>query len=160
MHAVDLGGKTSHQRVEGGVELLHALVFELTGHPVEIDAEPGEFGHDAARLFDPIVQRRLDDAVIEERSDGLGRHRIDGERSDQRLDIHEVGIFRVLRAGACPQHPLWPGTSRGKPLPAIACDALFEALVGELGIGDRRLAEKLLRRLPVAPARAGHDAML
>ena len=59
---------------------------------------------------------------------------------DQLLHVHEVAVPGVLRARARPQQPLHAGALRRERLPAIAGDALLEALVGELRVRDRDLA--------------------
>ena len=47
-------------------------------------------------------------AVVAERGERLGRHRVDRVGADQLLDVEDVAVVRVLRAGARPQHALRP----------------------------------------------------
>src|SRR5579872_3794467 len=94
-----------HQGVARLDASLHAFVFERRCDAREIHPEPAEIGDDPPGLVDPLIDRAPYRAVVDEGGDRLLRHRVDGVPADQRLDIHQLGIMRVLGAGAGPQQP-------------------------------------------------------
>jgi hypothetical protein len=83
-------------------------------------------------------------AVVAERVQGLGRHRVHGLGADQLLDVDHVAVVRVLGAGAGPEYALGLGALGEERVPARAGEDLLVALVGHLGVGDRHLAHEAL----------------
>ena len=78
--------------------------------------------------------------MVEKRLHRGGRHRVDGVRADQLLDIEHVAVGLVLGAGAGPQQPLGLGPLLGQTLPALIAEDSLIHLISELGVGDRDLA--------------------
>ena len=68
------------------------------------------------------------------------RHRVDGVRRDQAVDIHRVGVVGVLHPGGGPQRALCVGAVVGEVLPAGRAEDLLVGLVGQSGVGQPGLA--------------------
>ena len=82
--------------------------------------------------------------MIEQRVERGRRHRVDGIGTDDALDVHQVGVVRILGRGGGPQRPLNRaafGLQRGE---LFAFEDFFELLIGELQTGDSRLAEQVV----------------
>ncbi len=73
------------------------------------------------------------------------RHRVDGVRADQLVDIENVAVGLVLGSGARPQQALRLGALLRQPLPALVRIYFSIELIGELGVGDRDFALQLLQ---------------
>ena len=133
-------------------EFFDAFVFELRRDDTEIDAGFLQPCHHPTCLADTLRYRVARFAVVDEGGDGFFGHGVDGVRPNQRLDIHDVAIRRILGAGAGPKHPLGPGTTLRQRLPALAGDQVLEAPISQLGVGDACLAEQGcgLRSSPLA----------
>ena len=84
-------------------------------------------------------------AVVGERGDGDLGQGVDRVRADEVIDVAGVGVGRVLGGGGGPQRPLRVCPESGQALPPLAGEALPEEPVGELGLGDRRLAAQRQR---------------
>ncbi len=69
----------------------------------------------------------------------LERHRVDGVRADQLLDVEHVAVGGVLRRRGRPEAALGAGALAGEECPAIARERLLPVLVGELRVGDGQL---------------------
>src|SRR6187200_1057540 len=91
------------QRVVGVGELLDSLLLELDGDARRVDPEGGERLEAGVRGRQVVVDADLRIAVVAVRLEGLGRHRVDRILRDQRLDVVQVGQFRVLRRGGRPE---------------------------------------------------------
>ena len=65
------------------------------------------------------------------------RHRVDGVRRDQPVDVHRVGVVRVLGSGRRPQRPLHGGARVAQGVPAWTGEELLEADVRGPRIGER-----------------------
>ena len=78
------------------------------------------------------------------------------------VDVHRVGVGLVLRRRARPQRALHLGAAGGQRLPALPAERLREQPVGELALGDGRLAAQRQRLgaadLLEAPVDLGVDA--
>ncbi len=74
--------------------------------------------------------------MIGERLQRALRHRVDGERRRERLDVQDVGRLRVLGAGAREQQPLRPRAGIHRALPARRRDEVAIRLVRALRDGD------------------------
>ena len=110
------------------------------GDVVEVDADRGQVVEHLAGAVEVGVDGAGQRAVVLERVErGLG-HRVDRVRADEGVDVERVGVVGVLGRRRRPQRPLHPGAPGGQRLPAVAREALEEQLVGELGVGHRRLA--------------------
>src|SRR5262249_5482449 len=130
--------------VKGLSKLLHAFSFQSCGNIDKADIETIEALHNLPSLLHPLLDRTGNDvAVVEHGGDRLLRHRPDRHRGDQRLDIHQIGISRVLRAGARPQEALRARPPRAQGFPALRRECPFHALIGHLCIGDRDLAAQI-----------------
>ncbi len=137
---VGLGVEGGDQFVERLLEARHALSFELGCHVVHVDADSGERIPDLAGRLDVGVDAAGDRAVVAEglqRVVGQGVHRV---RADQLVDVERVGVRRVLGRRRRPQRPLHAGAACSERLPAGPGERLDEELVGELALGDGRLA--------------------
>ncbi len=117
---------------------VHAGVAELAQRPLGL-------GHRRRR------DRGLRGAVIGERAQGLLRHRVHGVRRRQPVDVHHVGVRRVLRRRRRPQRALHARAGRGEPLPAAPAEELLEAPVGDARVGDAGLPaqRRVVRQHPV-----------
>ena len=89
-----------------------------------------------ARRLEVAVERALQLAVVEEGVDRLERHRVDGLRTDELLDVQHVAVVGVLGGGARPQAALHPRAGGAQVGELVAAEDLAEGLVGELGVGD------------------------
>ncbi len=86
-----------------------------------VDAGLAELPQSPLRLrgvVDPGRGRRL--AVIGEGAQRRLRHRVDGVRRDQILDVQHVAVRRVLRARGSPERALHARSGFRQPLPARA----------------------------------------
>ena len=111
------------EQLVGGVgEQLHAIgraassVIASSEMPARL--EVGQHAARASSTSSSRLSREL--AVIAERVERRGRHRVDGVRADQLLDIEHVAVGLVLGAGARPQQPLRLGALRAPALPTRA----------------------------------------
>ena len=107
-----------------------------------LDRDAAALGSAAMTAFaSSMSSSRLarDLAVVAERVHRRRRHGVDRVAADQLLDIEHVAIGLVLGAGARPQQALRP-RALGARAPASARSATMRliALIGELGVGDRR----------------------
>ncbi len=155
--AVALLGELLEQRVVGIDELLDGFVLEPGGDQLEPNTDALEVGHHPSGHGQALLDRSLQGAVVLEGRDRFARHGVDGHRSDQRLDIHEVGIGRVLGAGARPQHPLHARAFLGERHPPIALQDVLECLVGELGVGDRTCRAELRQLSGISTSEIVYD---
>ena len=73
------------------------------------------------------------------------RHRVDGVRPNQLVDIEDVAVRLVLGPGARPQQALRLGALLRQPLPALVGIDVFVESIGELRVGDRDFALELLQ---------------
>ena len=73
-----------------------------------------------------------------------GRDGVDGVRSDQLLDVEDIAVSGILGARAGPEHALCLGALRAKRVPPRAGEDVLVALIGQLRIGNRHLAEQSL----------------
>ena len=76
--------------------------------------------------------------------DRLVGHRVDGVRADQVVDVERVRVVRVLGRGRGPERALNVRALGGERLPARSAEEPLERVVGDLRIGDRRLAAQVL----------------
>ena len=144
-HGVDLFRDPADQLVVRVRELLHAVIEQLLRDGLHVDAGLGELVHH------PVCARVVgldrvagNDAVIEESLDGCGRHCVHGVRTDQRFRVDHVAIVGILGAGACPEGTLHMAAGGAQGRETLAAEALFEQLVREDRIGDRRFAQQAL----------------
>ena len=81
---------------------------------------------------------------------GEGRqgHRVDGVAADEAVDVHRLGVGRVLDPGRGPQRPLHraPGLAQGGE--ALAVEHVAEGEIGGAGVGEPGAAGEV-----VAPCR-------
>ena len=101
-HAIALCRELLQQRIEWHNEFFDAFVFELGGDQIEPHTELRELVHDPSGVRHTLLDRVLHPTMVAEDRDRLCRHGVDGQRPDQRLDVHQIGIGRILRARAGP----------------------------------------------------------
>ena len=130
-------------------ELLEAVGQQVVGDLLQRDA--AGFSRSAStsrRAGHVLLEACARAAVVAERGQRLGRNGVDGVRPDQLLDVEHVAVARVLGARAGPEHALRLGALRRQGLPPRAGEDLLVALVGELRVGDRHLAQQAPRAAP------------
>ncbi len=145
----------AEQRVERFGELLDSIVFQRPGDVVEIHPARCQPLHDQVCLTGILGQSSLHGSMILEQPKGCRRHGVDCVRADERIHVQDVGIARVLGAGAGPEQPLWSGAGGCQPLPGGALEVITEPGVGQLRIGDRDLAPQIEQ-----PSAFGLDATI
>ena len=123
-----------------------ALDLEPFRHGFHADAHLREALEHPFRLVDVALEADLRTAVVAVRVERGRRHRVDGVRSDERLDVVGVGVRRVLGRRARPERPLDPGARARERGEALGAELPAERGVGELGVGDRRLAAERLEQ--------------
>ena len=94
----------------------------------------------------------LDLAVIEQRVERLRRHRVDGIGPDDALDVHEVGVMRILRRGRRPERTLHRAALCLERRELVAVEDLLELLIGKLQAGDAGLAEQMIELFALGDA--------
>ena len=99
-------------------ELLDALVLERVRDVVVVDARLGQRAKTAWASSTPSVEGHRRAPVVLEGEDRLLRHGVHRVRPDQRLDIEDVGVRRVLRRGRGPEAPLLRRAGLLERLPA------------------------------------------
>ena len=105
-------------------------------------------------LVDVGVDRAGQRAVVGERLDRRVGHRVDGVRPDQLVDVQRVRVVRVLRRRARPQRALDRAPRAASASQRAPLNVSPEQLVGELALGDRRLAAQRQRLgVPIASSR-------
>ena len=67
----------------------------------------------------------------------LHRHRVDGLRAGEVVDVEHVGVGRVLRAGRGPERALHRRAGGGERGEALAVEDLLERDVGGARVGER-----------------------
>src|SRR5215213_4311159 len=92
--------------VEGVGELLDALLLEHIGYVLVGYASFFEILQELAGLVDVFLDGLADVGMVLHVLDGGLRHGVDRVRADEVLDVHHVGVLRVLGRGGCPQGPL------------------------------------------------------
>src|SRR5215467_11469233 len=92
----------SQQLVESLFEEAHAIGSELVSDCVDRDSQLSEIAHHLLRAIDVFGQSLARPAMIPECVERCRRNRIDRVPPDHLLDIKNVGIGRVFRAGASP----------------------------------------------------------
>ncbi len=140
------------QRLEGLGERRDAVVLELLRDRVHADPgvlDPLQHG---GGLVDALLEAERRLPVVLVGDDGRGRHRVDGIRTDERLDVVGVGVGGVLGGGARPERALEACALLLQGREALGAELLPEGGVRELGVGDGRLPEQLLQlRLLIRP---------
>ena len=94
------------QLVERIGEKLHGVVGELVGDCLHRNSGAREIVHGLLRDVDGLFEAGARMAVIAKRVERGGRNRIDRVGADEFLDVHDVAIGRIFRAGAGPQQAL------------------------------------------------------
>src|SRR6266542_400288 len=108
------------QLFERIAELLHALALQRPRYVVVVEPRLAEVVEQLARLVETLLERVGYDAVVLERHDRLLRHRVDGVRADQLLDVEHVSVCRVLRRRRGPEAALQARALRRERVPAVA----------------------------------------
>ena len=129
------------QLPEGVGEELHAFHEQLVGDFLHGDPDFGERGHRVSGGLHILHEACARLPVVAKRLEGRGRDRVDGIGPDQLLDVDHVAVVGVLGPRAGPEQPLRLGALAGQGLPAPPAEELLVALIGELGVGNRDLAE-------------------
>jgi hypothetical protein len=142
-----LRGDRVQQLPPRGVERVLALLLEPVRERVGVDAGAVELLQHLLGVAAVGRQRVAHLAVIGEGEQGLVRHRIDGERRRERLDVEHVRSLRVLRAGACPQQPLRACPLVCEALEALRIEQLAVGAVGAFRNRDPELAAQRVGRL-------------
>lgn len=99
--------------------------------------------HRRARL----VQSLLDGpgahrAVIEQRFERIGRHRVDGVRADDGLHVHQVEIRRVLRRRARPKRALNPPARGANARERFTLEEFLKFLIRHFEVRDAGLSKQ------------------
>ena len=113
-----LGFDAGHQVVPRLDEGRGALVLQLGGERIDVDAGLGEAGENRLAVAAVRRERLADLAVLGEGLERALRHGVDREGRGERLHIKGVGGFRVLGAGAGPEQALRAGAGVGGALEA------------------------------------------
>src|SRR5262249_41018689 len=91
-----LGGDHRHEFVPGLHERLRALVLELGGQGVAVDAGPGELRQHRLAVAAVYRQQGANLAVVSEGFQGAFGHGVHRESSGEGLDVQDVGRLGVL----------------------------------------------------------------
>ena len=82
------------------------------------------------------------------------RHRVDGVGPDEAVDVHRLGVGRVLDAGRRPQRALDRAAGRAQRRELVAAEDALEGLVGAAGVGEPGAALQVgVARAPRAACR-------
>ena len=130
------------QLPEGVGEELHAFDEQLVGDVLHGDPDLGERGHGVSGGLHIFHEACARPPVVAKRVEGRRRDRVDGIGPDQLLDVDDVAVVGVLGSRACPEQPLRLGALGGQGLPALPAEELLVALIGQLGVGNRDLADQ------------------
>ncbi len=136
--------RDEHRVVRVG-ERFDAFGDQLFGDVVQGDLLLRErFDHGASAV--DLLEDRVgdDDAVVEQRFERVRRDRVDGILRDERLDVHQLRIRRVLGRGRGPERALHVRALDAQRGESVAFEQLLEALIGQFGAGDRGFAEQVL----------------
>jgi hypothetical protein len=144
---VALGLDGLEERVEGVDEGGEAVLLELLGHGLQVDADLCELTDEGAALVQALFQSRLDAAVVADGRVGRGRDGVDRLGADEVIDVKHVGVVGVLRPRRGPEAPLHLRALRLQRREALAVEYLLELLVGELRVGDGRPAAEAFEPL-------------
>ena len=116
---------------QGETSLQEPVRDRLERHPDSLQSL-----HRVAGGVEALVKGHANTPVVSKRLVGRRWHRVDGFRSNQRLDVIDVWKVRVLRPRARPQEPLRSGSLPCQSLPSRAARDLPVPLIGELGVRD------------------------
>ena len=132
-------------------ELAHAILEQHVCMLLKSDAQFGECFQRVVCLLETVLQAGLGPPMVTKSLEGRRRHSVDRVGPDQFLDVHDIGVNRVLGRRACPKEALRLGAFLRQGGPSRATADFLVALVGELGVRNRHLAlqtasERPLRR--------------
>src|SRR5690606_3830589 len=130
-------GGEFEQGGKGLLELRQAFLLQTLADDVEVDAEGGERRVLRPRRIEVAPERVADLTMVAQGREGGVGQGVDRVGADQRFDVEQVAVGRVLGAGARPQHVLRSCAGGAQDVEARAMEALEIALVGALGGGDR-----------------------
>ena len=118
----------------GTTKRVDAVAQELLGDVVEIDAGRAQ-GVEVGRR---VVRRgRAGDLALAcGRGQRRQRHRVHRVGPDEAVDVHRLGIGRVLDAGGRPQRPLDGRAGLAQGGEALAFEHALERAVGGAGVGE------------------------
>src|SRR5436309_249855 len=134
-----LGGDHVHELVPGADERLRAVVLELAGEGVHIDAGSGEPGQHVLAVATIGGQDPTERSVNGEGLQGALGHRVHRERRGERPYIKDVGRAGILGARAGPQQALRAGAGVEDALPARGAEQGAVRLVRPLRDRDAEL---------------------
>ena len=137
-----LGLERRDQQVVRTRERGDAVTLQRRGDGVQIDADRPQPPERLARRRHALVHGGPHAAVVAERLDRLGRHRVDRVGTDQLLDVEHVPVGGVLGARAGPQRTLHAAPARAQAGERRAVEDLAEALVDDLRCWPRRCARE------------------
>ena len=137
-----LGADALEQLLHRLDELVDALAQQLVGDVDHVDAGVGQRLQDGRRVL--AGGGAADLGVVAGGQQRGHRHRVDGVRPDELLDVHHVAVGRVLDAGRGPQRALHGGAGVAQGGEALAEEDLLVALVGGARVGDAGLAEQVV----------------
>src|SRR5688572_18754503 len=129
--------------VEALREAGDALLDQLARHAIDADAAGLHLAQSLAGLLHARVERALHVAVVDEGRDRVERHGVDRLRTDQLLDVDDVAVVGVLRAGAGPEAALDARAGSPQIGEVVSAEDLVEGHVRHLGVGDRGAAAGL-----------------
>ena len=133
--------QVAHRGGEGG----DAFVEQARGDRVEVDTDGDELVKHRARRRRGARQDVGDSAVIAERRQRRGRHRVDYAGAGELLDVFDIAVAGILGAGRRPQQPLRVSARLAQGGEAVAAEQLVRARVREPGVGYRGAAGEIAR---------------
>ena len=142
----------AQQRQEVRLERVETVDEQLVRHRGQVDARIGEGGERRLGLGLVVARDRVRGvAVVGEGVErGLGQ-RVHRVRRDEVVDVEDVGVGGVLRAGRGPERALDARAGGGEAVPGRAGEDLGEAPVGGARVGDARppAQRRIVRQPPV-----------
>ena len=129
-----LGLDPGEQLVHRHHERVDAVAQQLGRHVVEVDPGLGQRAQVGRGVLGRGRARHL--AAGRGRLQRGQRHRVDRVRGDEPVDVHRLGVERVLDPGRGPQRALHGAAGAGQGREARAAEHALERLVGGARVGE------------------------
>ena len=133
------------QLVECVCEQADAVVGQFVSNLFHRNAHLGKRFHRVLGGFNVFRQTVSQEPMIAECVQGRRWHGIYGVWPYQFLHIEHITIIGILGAGAGPKHALCLCSLGSERLPTRAAENLLVALISQLAVGDRHLAQNALQ---------------
>src|SRR5215469_10931534 len=146
------------QLVKSFFKKAYPILGELLGDGIDRNSQLRQLAyhcHCGGNVFGQGLSRL---SVIPEGIDGRRRHGVHRVWADELCHVQNVGISRILRARARPQHTLRLSALRAEFLPARAGEGLLTTLVGKLAVCDRNFPQQTLQPSLFVAAAGGFQA--